>query len=147
MNWKNQIFQVIQQFATMLRRIMKCIWSNLKRKWWYFQFSIHYHVLILKQKAVGKISFTTDAWTDPNKTSFMAVTAHWIEATGHKTLQLQADLIGFHHLPGWHTGEHLAHCFLFITDHLKITGKVCSFFWNYGSAGSNLLIDWMDHLW
>jgi len=27
---------------------------------------------------------TTDAWTDPNQTSFMAVTAHWIEAVEEK---------------------------------------------------------------
>ena len=80
---------------------------------------------------MGKISFTTDGWSDPNQTSFMAVTAHWIEATNEKTptgtkkkLQLRADLIGFHKLPGRHTGEHLAHCFLFITDHIQVTLKV-----------------------
>ena len=83
------------------------------------------------QKSVGKISFTTDTWTDPNQTSFMAVTAHWIEAVEEKTgtgskkkLQLRSDLIGFHKLPGRHTGEHLAHCFIYITDRLNITGKV-----------------------
>jgi hypothetical protein len=80
---------------------------------------------------VGKISFTTDGWSDPNQTSFMAVTAHWIEATDEKIpngvkkkLRLRADLIGFHKLPGRHTGEHLAHCFLFITDRIQITSKV-----------------------
>ena len=60
--------------------------------------------------------------------SFMAMTAHWIEAVvgkgDKKTLRLRSDLVGFHKLPGRHTGEHLAHCFLFITDRLKITGKV-----------------------
>jgi len=40
-----------------------------------------------------------------------------------KKLQLRSDLVGFHKLPGRHTGEHLAHCFLFITDQLKITGQ------------------------
>ena len=61
----------------------------------------------------------------------MAVTAHWIEAVvekvssgSQKRLQLRSDLVEFHKLPGCHTGEHLAHCFLFITDHLKITDKV-----------------------
>jgi hypothetical protein len=61
----------------------------------------------------------------------MAVTAHWIEAVvekapsgSQKKLQLRSDLVGFHKLPGRHTGEHLAHCFLFITDRLKITEKV-----------------------
>ena len=58
----------------------------------------------------------------------MAVTAHWIEAVvekgSQKTLWLRSDLVGFHKLPERHTDEHLAHCFLFITDHLKITEKV-----------------------
>ena len=61
----------------------------------------------------------------------MAVTAHWIESSDEKTptgsfkkLRLRADLIGFHKLPGRHSGEHLAHCFLFITDRIKITSKV-----------------------
>ena len=59
----------------------------------------------------------------------MAVTAHWIEATGpQKNLRLWADLVGFHHIPGRHTGEHLAHCFLFVTNRLKITEKVSNFF-------------------
>jgi hypothetical protein len=60
--------------------------------------------------------FTTDEWSDPNQTSFMAVTAHWIEATDEKTptgvkkkFQLRADLIRFHKLPGRHMGKHLAH--------------------------------------
>ena len=80
---------------------------------------------------MGKISFTTDAWSDPNQTSFMAVTAHWIQAvdenppTGsNKKLTLRADLIGFHKIPGRHSGEHLAHCFLFIIDRIKVTSKV-----------------------
>jgi len=44
-------------------------------------------------------------------------------------LKLRADLIGFHYVPGWHTGEHLATAFLYITDQLNITHKVCSFSW------------------
>lgn len=87
-------------------------------------------LLIKLQKSVGKISFTTDAWSDPNQTSFLAVTAHWIEVIDEKTsqgpkkLRLRADLIGFHKLPGRHTGEHLAHCFLFIIDRVKVGSNV-----------------------
>ena len=51
---------------------------------------------------MGKISFTTDVWSDPNMTSFMAITAHWIEGTNVKTmtgmqkkLELRTDLVGF----------------------------------------------------
>ncbi|KAH9950785.1 hypothetical protein B0H21DRAFT_679919, partial [Amylocystis lapponica] len=29
-------------------------------------------------KALGKVSFTMDLWSDPNLVPFMAVTAHWI---------------------------------------------------------------------
>ena len=58
----------------------------------------------------------------------MAVTAHWIQATaaadGSQQLKLRADLIGFHKIPGRHNGIHLASCFLFITDRIKITPKV-----------------------
>lgn len=61
----------------------------------------------------------------------MAVTAHWIELYidetpkgPQKRLRLQADLIGFHQIPGHHYGEHLAHCFLYLLDRIKITNKV-----------------------
>jgi len=82
---------------------------------------------------MGLISFTTDVWSDPNLTPYMAVTAHWIQSVVEDTpsgpkqqLRLQADLIGFHHIPGHHSGEHLARCFLFVTDRLDITDKVCA---------------------
>jgi hypothetical protein len=100
---------------------------------------------------MGKVSFTTDAWSDPNQTSFMAVTAHWIQAieeetpTGlKKTLQLRADLIGFHKLPGRHVGEHLAHCFLFITDRIEVTSKVSDFLISVYDIFNS--IDWLDYL-
>ena len=80
------------------------------------------------QKSLGKISFTTDVWSDTNQTPFMAITAHWVAATtssGQYTkLSLRADLIGFIHVPGWHTGEHLAHAFLHTLDRINITEKV-----------------------
>ena len=72
-----------------------------------------------------------DMWSDPNLSPFMAVTAHWIEGVEEETangmklnLRLQSDLIGFQNVPGCHTGKHMAHAFLHITDHLKITNKV-----------------------
>ena len=81
---------------------------------------------------MGKISATMDMWSDPNLAPFMAVTAHWIQAIWQETvgakrlvLKLRADLIGFQRVPGRHDGEHMAVAFLYITDHIKITGKVC----------------------
>lgn len=79
---------------------------------------------------MGKISFIMDMWSDPNLTPFMAVTAHWIEGITETAqgstlhLKLQTDLVGFQRVPGRHSGEHLAHTFLHITDCLKITLKV-----------------------
>jgi hypothetical protein len=83
------------------------------------------------QKALGKISFTTDVWSDPNQRGFMAITAHWVEGieeelpTGTKRrFTLRADLIGFRQLPGRHTGQHLAYCFMSIIDQFNIANKV-----------------------
>jgi hypothetical protein len=93
---------------------------------------IYYRNLSIIQSSVGKISCTTDTWTDPQHTSFMAVTAHWIQATttntGTQELKLRSDLIGFHKIPGRHTGEHLAHCFLYVLDRIKIADKVLYLF-------------------
>jgi hypothetical protein len=72
-----------------------------------------------------------DMWSDPNLTPFMVVTAHWVEsttgntATGPQTkLNLRADVVGFHRVPGRHNGGHLAVAFLHITDRIKVTNKV-----------------------
>jgi hypothetical protein len=77
------------------------------------------------------VSFTTDMWSDPNMTPYMAVTAHWLQSTvqamqhgPQHILKLQADLIGFLRVPGRHDGEHLAHAFIYILDHISITPKV-----------------------
>jgi len=73
-----------------------------------------------------------DLWTDANLSPFMAVTAHWIEVETMPTpqgaqynLRLRSDLIGFHHVPGHHSGEHIAHAFLHVLDRIGITHKVC----------------------
>lgn len=63
----------------------------------------------------------------------MAVTAHWIQAikvehaSGPPTeeLVLRADLVGFCHLPGHHTGKHIAQLFVFVTDRIRVTSQVC----------------------
>jgi len=61
----------------------------------------------------------------------MGVTAHWIEAQPQEQkkaqrpqLTLQADLIGFVHIPGRHTGADLAHAFLHVLDRINVAEKV-----------------------
>jgi hypothetical protein len=87
--------------------------------------------LNVQQRALGKISFTSDIWSDPNLVPYDAITAHWIQTTPVKTphgeqlqLTLQADLIAFIHLPGHHTGEHLKEVFVYAVDRLGIAHKV-----------------------
>ena len=90
-----------------------------------------YNNSFIRQNALGRISVTTDMWSDPNLSPFMAVTAHWIETEIVQTargpqyrLKLRAELIGFHRVPGSHTGEHLAQALLYILDRLGIASKV-----------------------
>ena len=61
----------------------------------------------------------------------MAVTAHWIQGEEITTpqgpqykLTLHTDLVGFHHVPGCHDGDHLACAFLYVLDQVDIAGKV-----------------------
>ena len=80
------------------------------------------------QNAVGKISVTTDIWTDPNLRSFMAMTAHWLEFVSGpnnvQELQLQSALIGFTPMPQEHTGEEIAKAFVSVLNRVDITDKV-----------------------
>jgi len=58
----------------------------------------------------------------------MAITAHWIMpialAQNLTQLTLYTDLIGFIHVSGQHTGEHLAYTFLYTLDCIHVTKKV-----------------------
>jgi hypothetical protein len=48
------------------------------------------------QQALGQISFTMDVWSDQNRRSFLALTAHWIaKAPDTSSLQLKTALIAF----------------------------------------------------
>jgi hypothetical protein len=80
---------------------------------------------------MGKISFTTDMWSDPNRTPYMAITAHWIEGVTEETvngpklvLKLRSDLVGFERVPGRHDGAHLGYAFLHVVDYLEVADKV-----------------------
>jgi hypothetical protein len=79
-----------------------------------------------QKNTLGKVSFTTDLWTDPNMSPFMTVTAHWITRATHQslpntfTLNLCSELIGFIRVPQRHTGEHLCEAFMYVLDRLNI---------------------------
>jgi len=97
---------------------------------------------------MGKISFTMDLWTDLDLRAYMAVTAHWLElhrsGRVQQNIDLRTDLIGFVHVPGSHTGDHLASIFLAIIDRLKLVKKVILFLF-YEDTSLYDFIDWMDY--
>lgn len=81
---------------------------------------------VLHQNSLGRISLTTDLWSDPNLDSYMAVTAHFMmrdETSG--CIVFRTHLIAFRFIDGPHSGAHLGQEFLKITDDLEISNKVC----------------------
>ncbi|KAJ3563636.1 hypothetical protein NP233_g8817 [Leucocoprinus birnbaumii] len=89
------------------------------------------HVKAELEKTLGKVSLTTDIWTDPNLTPYIGVTAHWIDVQHFNSpagprclLSMKARVIGFRCIPGHHTGDHLAQALRFIVDRINITSKM-----------------------
>ena len=74
---------------------------------------------------MGQISFTLDSWSDQNRRSYLAITAHWIaQVEGTSVLQHKSALIAFHCLRESHTGEFLAATVVELLDRAEITTKV-----------------------
>jgi hypothetical protein len=76
------------------------------------------------QDSVGRVSVTMDTWSDQNRRSYLAMTAHWItrlKETG--TLRLRAALIGFHRLHVGHDSKSLANVAIGLLDRAGITIK------------------------
>ena len=81
---------------------------------------------------VPMVAFTLDGWTSPFQTSFLAVTAHWINDDW-----VQQDVtLGFEHLKGSHTGEALMEAFINVVEQFNLQQKVMSI---TSDNGSNVL--------
>jgi hypothetical protein len=100
---------------------------------------------------MGKISCTTDIWTNPFMTPYLGLTAHWIESKMERInnrsqirLALRSELIGFKRLPGRHSGEHISQAILHIVNRLGFTEKVTMFI--LASTYFNMQTVWMAHL-
>jgi len=75
------------------------------------------------------VAFTLDGWTSPFQTSFLAVTAHWINDEW-----VQQDVtLGFEYLKGSHTGEALMEAFVKVVERFKLQQKVMSITSDNGS--------------
>lgn len=74
---------------------------------------------------MGDISFTLDLWSDKNRRSYLAITAHWVaKHSDTDALRLKTALIAFHRFYGKHDGESLANTVLALLDRAGVTGKV-----------------------
>ncbi len=83
----------------------------------------HFCSLFL-QNALGQISFTTDLWSDNDRTSYLALTAHWIGCNQSGNLELWSGLLGFSCFSGVYTGEGLAKALMMLLDCASIAPKV-----------------------
>ena len=89
-------------------------------------------------------------WSDGDLKQYMAVTAHWMEQT-HSTdgqqqqVNLRADLIGFVHVSGSHTGDRLAEVFFFVLNRMRLAKKVSFILFNcnFNSLVIILKIGWV----
>lgn len=74
---------------------------------------------------MGKVSFTSDLWSDSVLTSYMGLTAHYMVENGPaKDLELKSVLIAFHPLEGKHNAKNLAQIVVNLTDRAEVTDKV-----------------------
>ncbi len=78
------------------------------------------------QDTLGRISLTSDMWSDPNRQSFMAVTAHWMAKGSSNQLELRSTLIAFQGVDGCHTGDNLGQILFDIIQDVGIAHKVCA---------------------
>ena len=78
------------------------------------------------QKVLGRISYTTDLWSDQGQGSYLALTAHWIARGPADSLELRSGLAAFHWFMGKHSGDRLSLAMLALLDHAGTTQKVQS---------------------
>jgi hypothetical protein len=73
---------------------------------------------------MGRISLTSDLWTNTSMRSFMAVTLHWIVRTCEGELQLRTALGGFRYVKNKHDGLNIASRFVDILEELDILDRI-----------------------
>lgn len=79
------------------------------------------------QSSLGRISITTDVWSNTSLTAFMAVTAHYCQKDENGRLELRHRLIAFRHIKGAHTGSRLGKEMVKILQEVGILGRVSLF--------------------
>jgi hypothetical protein len=83
--------------------------------------------LVLKQKlkeSMGRVSITSDLWSNSSMRSFMAITLHWIARTHEGELELMTALGAFRYVKDKHDGSNLAAHFIHVLEELDIADRI-----------------------
>lgn len=78
---------------------------------------------------VPMVSFTLDGWTSPTGTSFLAVTAHWVD----QHWNLQDVTLGFERLIGSHNAKVLLQAFVNVVERFGLQRKIMAITTDNGS--------------
>jgi hypothetical protein len=73
---------------------------------------------------LGRISFTSDCWSDPNLTTFLALTAHFMARDMNDQLVLRSHLLAFRVVEDKHDGKNLGRIIFEILKEAVPLGKV-----------------------
>lgn len=87
-------------------------------------FFMSFSLLICVQDAFGRISLTSDCWSDHNLASYMAVTVHFSARDINGHLEIRNRLLAFQVIEGWHDGKNLGRVLFEIIKEARILGKV-----------------------
>jgi hypothetical protein len=76
----------------------------------------------ISKNAMGQLLFTTDIWSNQDRVSYLAMTAHWIAKVEEtSTLHLKGIPIAFHRLRKRHMGKSLAKTVIHLLGRVDVT--------------------------
>ncbi|KAI0730353.1 hypothetical protein C8Q72DRAFT_776173 [Fomitopsis betulina] len=79
------------------------------------------------EAAPGRVSFTSDLWSDHQQHGFMAITLHFCAKDQWRHLVIRSCLGAFRNVWGSHDGPTLAAHFIEVLEELGLLYKVCRF--------------------
>ncbi len=91
----------------------------------YQQYLDAYDALVKEiEGSLGRVSFTSDIWSDPQLASFLAMTAHWCRHDPAGWLEIANCLLAFCLVEGTHDGENIGQIMYDIIKDVKAHRKV-----------------------
>jgi len=91
----------------------------------YRQYLDAYNALVKEiEGSLGRVSFTSDIWSDPQLASFLAMTAHWCRRDPAGRLEIANRLLAFRLVEGAHDGENIGQIMYNIIKDAKAHRKV-----------------------